>query len=551
MEMYLNYFKKLYLKKLEKIQMKQERENYIQNNSKKMLPITHTNNEHLVNSNLKESFLQRQINKIPANTTSSQNKLPDNSSVGTNSTSSHNDILLALNPISNSNISLNNYHQRDPKYQSNRPQSPNNYHQRDPKYQSNRPQSPEIQNINDEIIGKIQKGEPLLFPPKDYTHTLVQRGHLADAQYRRSRNPLILGDNGIIMREKNLENLEFIDSRSHSPMDRNDLDEQQVLNMLDEVVDSVSMSEYRYNPISDASKYSKSSRSQDAYESDYEIYSDYAKSPLHMIEEEEKNDSQQHLNKNPVSEYYIKRNMSNIKDVARKHNKYTNNVEVKNKPEPQNQSRKKIFNFSKSDKELNTNTSDNYSLISAANIGIRANALTKLGNWRPKIIEVNQQQQQTSNRFIPTSNTSNVTVYSSYSKDSASSSGLRRISEETNNLYTSNNNVNHSEFILKKTDFKAYENYDENNNNNKKNFKNYVNVQDSNRFNNQSNNLLGTLINVLPINNANKKLNNNFKDHLYQNNNNNNNNNVINVYEFNRRYDHNEKSRYDMNEFLF
>ena len=41
-------------------------------------------------------------------------------------------------------------------------------------------------------------------------------------------------------------------------------------------------------------------------------------------------------------------------------------------------------------------------------------------------------------------------------------------------------------------------------------------------------------------------MNNNFKDHLYQNNNN---NNVINVYELNRRYDHNEKSRYDMNEF--
>jgi hypothetical protein len=532
MEMYLNYFKKLYLKKLEKIQMKQERENYIQNNSKKMLHIKPTNNEHLVNSNLKESFLQRQINKIPANTTSSQSKLPDNSSAGTNSTSSHNDILLALSPISNSNISLNNYHQRDPKYQ------------------SNRPQSPEIQNINDEIIGKIQKGEPLLFPPKDYTQTLVQRGHLADAQYRRSRNPLILGDNGIKMREKNLENLEFIDSRSHSPMDRNDLDynEQEVLNMLDEVVDSVSMSEYRYNPISEPSKYAKSSRSQDAYESDYEIYSDYAKSPLHMIEEEEKNGSQQHLNKNPESEYYIKRNMSNIKDVARKHNRYTNNVEVKNKPEPQNQSKKKIFNFSKSDKELNTNTSDNFSLISAANIGIRANALTKLGNWRPKIIEVNQQQQQTSNRFNPISSTSNVTVYSPYSKDSASSSGLRRISEETNNLYTSYNNVNHSEFILKKTDFKAYENYDEKNSNNKKNFKNYVNVQDSNRFNNQSNNLLGTLINIYPTNNANKKMNNNFKDHLNQNNNN---NNVINVYELNRRYDHNEKSRYDMNEFLF
>ena len=49
-------------------------------------------------------------------------------------------------------------------------------------------------------------------------------------------------------------------------------------------------------------------------------------------------------------------------------------------------------------------------------------------------------------------------------------------------------------------------------------------------------------------NSKNMKMNNNFKDHLNQNNNN---NNVINVYELNRRYDHNEKSRYDMNEFLF
>lgn len=497
LEIYLNYFRKLYFKKIEKIQQKKQKEAI---NSKKYLPTSQ--NEHLINSNLKENFIQRQINKISSGSQHRQHE-NSNSSAGTHSTSSHNDLSL-ISPV-NSNSSLNFKHH-------------------------GRPTSPNIKNINDELIGKIKKGEPLLYPPKDYTKTLVKRGNLPDANNRRSRNPLIVGKEGLKMRDQNLMNLELNDSfmSDHfsprnlsfngSNTNRSDynLDEQQVLNLLDEVVDSVSMvPEYRYEPIMEH----KQRDEPDLFNS---ISSDnFIENSLQMIEEENPFISNRLRTE---QDFFNKRNLNNIKEVSRKNNKKPTSTETPY--------RRKLFSFSgsKSDKESNPSVNNS---MSAASIGVRTNVLTKLGNFKPKIIIDTHQQPQ---YYGSKNDELKQNVYSPYKADYASNSGLRRISEETNNLYVSNNNHSNSEFILKPTDYRVHN--DENN----EKYKNYVQVQ--------KNNLLGTLINVNATsnNNISRKINNNFKN--YQNPNQYN-QNVINVYELNRRFDYGEAKRYDLNDIYY
>jgi hypothetical protein len=542
MELYINYFRRIFFKKIEKLQQKQKETSLFENNSKKKaVTLAPTQNEHLINSNLKENFIKRQINKISGNGIT-EKRIAENSSAGTQSSSSHNDLSF-ISPV-NSNSSLNQYHHRDPKYNSNRPTSPN------------------VKNINDEILGKIQKGEPLLFPPKDYTQTLIKRGNLPDAQYRRSRNPLIIGREGIRMREINQMNLELNDSfQSQSEQvsprnqslddvnraDFNLLDEQLVLNMLDEVVDGMSMGpEYKYEPSKNTKQF-RSSKNEDFYEPDeYELFDpneSFTKNPLQMIEEENM------LNRNQSeSEYFIKRNMSNIKDVARKNNRFKSNENIKT-TSAEAPNRKKFFNFSSSKSDKDSNPSENNSL-SAASVGVRTNVLTKLGNFKPKIIvnsnalpdQQPNNQERFNNDLNRFSNLNYSNIYSPYRKESTPAIGLRRITEEANELHASSKMFNainkNPEFILKPTDYTSQ---------NHQNYKNYIQVHDSNRLMNNSSNLLGTLINVNPASNVSKKNSKNVRN--YQNNPAT--SNVINVYELNRRYDYGEANRYDLNDIYY
>ena len=244
MEQYLNYFRKSYFKKLEKSQSsKQKENNLVRHMSKKPLA-----NEPLSSSYLKENFIKRQMLKI-----SDHFQNHSNSSAGTQSSSSQNEF--SLNSTA-PNMNIIQY-----------PFKKNVDHSNEVLSRSTSPKA--FNDIHREITEKLEAGVPFLYPAKDYSEMDRKRGNLKERDNRKCLNEKIVGEQAVKLKNylavdddtnetdevelylnlssnsksENLDTQRSVDFNSLS------FNEQatQVLNYLDEIVDSV---DTIYKPVS-------------------------------------------------------------------------------------------------------------------------------------------------------------------------------------------------------------------------------------------------------------------------------------------------------------
>lgn len=127
-------------------------------------------------SKLKENFLKRQIFKI-----SDHFQGNTNSSGGTQSTASQNEVYYS--PINSPRMNQSHYSK-----EMNSARSPS-------------PQANQFNDIHREIATKIEAGEPLLFPPKDYSEVNRKRGNLSAREDRRCLNEKIVGEQALKLKK--------------------------------------------------------------------------------------------------------------------------------------------------------------------------------------------------------------------------------------------------------------------------------------------------------------------------------------------------------------
>ncbi|CAF0704303.1 unnamed protein product [Brachionus calyciflorus] len=218
MERYLTQFLHVFNKKIEKKQNKYKKINQNPNVGGEFL------NEigHLHNSNLKNSFLNRQA--FRTNLQSDKLTTYDNSSGGGTRSSSSNDLLDTTNE-SNNNQNLNYI----------------------PQF-SSRPTSPiqiDFFNIKKELEYKLNSNDPILYPPKDYDPEDRLRGNLVEVSSRRSQNPSIIGREAY----EKIKNNEMLTQRSDFTSASFNEQERQVLKLLDDAVnDEYNSQIFEYKP---------------------------------------------------------------------------------------------------------------------------------------------------------------------------------------------------------------------------------------------------------------------------------------------------------------
>lgn len=540
MEQYLNYFRRLYFKKLEKQQMK-AKENFLRQNRKAPPEnIVMKKNEQPTqpeNSKLKENFIKRQMFKITDHFNHQHESL--NSSGGTRSSASQND--LSSNSLINSP-----------------PKATVINHEAVPKPRAQSPTKDYIyDNIHREITGKLEAGEPFLFPPKDYSDIHLKRGNLSERENRRCLNEKIVGElalkqpvkkQQVIHEDNEPENELYLNlsstsakieaeintARSEPNTDRSidfnslSFNEQatQVLNYLDEVVDSVDSIYKPPIPID-------SNRNMYKYEPpEEEVYDDLHRTntfyePYEPLEDN--NTNYQATPKLGLSRHFNK-NENNVKKVeSPRLNKSNFKTSFMNKtPLEDYSTRTKMNNQSKNMKIESENPSG---YTSAANNGVRGNALPVLGNYTPKMysngmasasivqssgnqviyrridnINNNNKASNKENNFqkmqhhtksdesiykkpadqFPENRIYETTLNQSLSHLNeepglANKSGLRRTNKDTGNVYVSQPNYN-SQFILKPTNPNST----------------YVHVEDLKNYPSSSTAAAGTVINIYP-----------------------------------------------------
>lgn len=208
LERYLTQFLRVYNKKLEKL------ENRAKKNALSDRNDFFNETGHLHNSNLKNSFLNRQALHVKNRT------VYDSSSGGGTRSSSSNDLLDTTNESGHHAINMVSY--------------------------NSRPTSPlqlDFKNIKKELEYKLKSDEPILYPPKDYDEEDRQRGNLKEIQSRRSQNPSIIGKEAykkLNASNNSLNDLDEMILTNRSDFTSASFNEQanQVLKMLDDVVNS-------------------------------------------------------------------------------------------------------------------------------------------------------------------------------------------------------------------------------------------------------------------------------------------------------------------------
>lgn len=467
MEQYLNYFRRLYFKKIEKHQMR-IKENFIKQNSKNVPSNKHDNQfqysknpnqqQQSKNSNLKENFIKRQMFKITDHFNHSH------SSGGTRSLSNETYYSPEISP-SSPKVGMTS---RSLEYE-------------DEDESNSRPQSPKVyENIHMEIAGKLEAGEPFLFPPKDYSELNRKRGNLTEAENRRCLNEKIVGEMAVKLKSKKDAKSGKLDSPRKS-VDSLSFNEQanQVLNYFDEIVDSVDSVYKPPIPID-------SNRNLYKYEppEEEEFYE-----PYEPIENNNNNKSiikQQTL---PVENEYIFQGKRN---------------QVMNK---------------KSKSQAPTSRNISQQDVDPVHAGIHPNVLPVLGNYTPKMytngvasvtsVQTGSKQRETIYRPLNDSN-----IYNSANIDNTKQQGRihKSIYDESvyknpdydtlpQNNYNNNNNMNLGRTHKDTSHVYVSENKNYNNNNSQfilKPYTNYIQVQDLKNYNSpiSANRNAGTVINI-------------------------------------------------------
>lgn len=236
MEHYLTDYLKIFSTRVEKAQVKAKKRFSTRETPQRAESPSQI--AHLYNSNLKNSFLNRQA-------TAQRMTTLDNSSGGGTNSSSSNDLLNSTNDSSNNGNF--NYSMPSPMFaaspvqQTSRPTSP--------LYMQNK-QGIDFQSITKEINFKLNSHEPILYPPKDYTVEDRLRGDLEEAKNRRSQNPSIVGHNLIDGKTTQVDEAVLNEIHEDSDFTSASFNEQanQVLKLLDDVVDSeINASDYELN----------------------------------------------------------------------------------------------------------------------------------------------------------------------------------------------------------------------------------------------------------------------------------------------------------------
>ena len=258
MEQYLNYYRKLYKKKYEKQVAKLKKKKSLYKSENNLVRSNSpSQNEHLFNNNLRNSFLKR--------TTADQHygsRVLDNSSIGdgTRSSSSQNERDQSMaSPISPNESFSSPLYQHENQYFA---RVPNPHYLTSTENDSSRfvssfgqpdktkPAKPaQVENLHREFSQKLKERQIFLFPAKDYLEERAeakQKGAnnlntSSSNDVRYCLNESIVGSEAVRMREKNLKSSDSYENNSLSGSDLSSFREQadQVLKILDDAVEGI------------------------------------------------------------------------------------------------------------------------------------------------------------------------------------------------------------------------------------------------------------------------------------------------------------------------
>lgn len=442
MEQYLNYYRKLYKKKYEKQVAKLKKKKSLYKSENNLVRSNSpSQNEHLFNNNLRNSFLKR------TTTTEQQygSRILDNSSIGdgTRSSSSQNErdqsMASPISPNESFSSPLYQYENQyfakvpNPQYLTSTENDSSRFMNSFGQADKTKPAKPvQVENLHREFSQKLKERQIFLFPAKDYLEkgeTKKKTNNLntsSSNDVRYCLNESIVGSEAVRMREKNLKSNDSYENNSLSGSDLSSFREQadQVLKILDDAVEGIYLNPkdlnsnvFEYKPMENSSssfsgslqnlneqprlnkKYSASNESlfKSANGSSFmmnqksasaasglnepgffNLSNDYGVIKKNPLHMIEEETHQPVVHKNPIQHSF--NNVSN----------HVDNSYIKNSDKPKH----KMSFSNNNNNNSNTKYSSAQSVQTPANVGFRNGVLTKLQGYQPQWMSASFKQQQ-------------------------------------------------------------------------------------------------------------------------------------------------------------